>query len=748
MDSQTSADGLDFDATQTQWEVLSAHVDALRDAWETGEPKLATFLPEGTAAMRRLVLIELIKADLEQRIVRGVSVRQVEAYVGEFRDLVGDVPCDLIYEEFHLRRQAGHAVALGEYAARFPHKARELARLVGEPETRGSATVRTADQQVNIEPGERVEDFDLLTLLGEGAFAKVFLARQRSLQRLVALKVSADRGQEPQTLAQLDHPHIVRVYDQRSLPNSDLRLLYMPYLPGGTLHSVIIHGKKLSSTGRSGKTLLEAVDKSLDARGEVPPDSPLRRRIAGMTWPQTVAWLGARLGEALHYAHLKGVQHRDIKPANVLLGSDGSPRLADFNVGYCSKLDGASPAAFFGGSLIYMSPEQLEAYDPSNDRTAADLDGRSDLYSLAMTLWELLAGRRPFDDKRPETITGALASLIANRRLGIPDEALIDLPHDAPPGLIVALRRALAPNAADRFADAGEFARRLELCVHPAAEAVVEPPPDSWVHVVRRRLPLCMFFVGLIPNAVAGAFNYAYNRAEVIDKLATPGLSDAFETVQRGINAVCFPVGLFLFVWSARRSARGLAALRSGGRQSPGELRALRHDALRLGLKGVIISVTLWLVAGVAYPFALTSLVPMPGEAVREVIVHFAASLAVCGMIVAAYPFFTGTALAVRAVYPAFLQPGEMTSEDTADLSRVTGWVWPFLVLAAAVPFLGVAALVLAGSRSALGLGGLCVAGLAGLGFAAALARVIQKTLADLAPALRTATDEVGGSVL
>ena len=86
-----------------------------------------------------------------------------------------------------------------------------------------------------IHPGDRIDDFELIARLGEGAFAHVFLARQISMQRLVAVKISADHGMEPQTLAQLDHDHIVRVYDQRTVADSGLRLLYMQYVAGGTL---------------------------------------------------------------------------------------------------------------------------------------------------------------------------------------------------------------------------------------------------------------------------------------------------------------------------------------------------------------------------------------------------------------------------------------------------------------------------------------------------------------------------------
>src|SRR5262249_13315507 len=84
------------------------------------------------------------------------------------------------------------------------------------PTTIGTGPGRN-DPLDRIEIGQRIDDFDLLTSLGSGAFARVFLARQRSLQRLVAVKISSDHGTEPQTLAQLDHDYIVRVFDQRLL---------------------------------------------------------------------------------------------------------------------------------------------------------------------------------------------------------------------------------------------------------------------------------------------------------------------------------------------------------------------------------------------------------------------------------------------------------------------------------------------------------------------------------------------------
>ena len=101
--------------------------------------------------------------------------------------------------------------------------------------------------------------------------------------------------------------------------------------------------------------MLDAVDNALESRGEVrPTESPIRTELATLSWPETVAWLGKRLAEALHYATSRGVLHRDIKLANVLLAPDGTPKLADFNISFARNVSGASPFAYFGGSLSYM----------------------------------------------------------------------------------------------------------------------------------------------------------------------------------------------------------------------------------------------------------------------------------------------------------------------------------------------------------------------------------------------------------
>ena len=241
----TSSGSLSLDAARQSMDVLARHLDDFVAAWESAAadpPDLKPFLPE-RGEIRRLALVELIKVDLEYRWIARNCPRRLADYLAEFPELGQDgVPCDLIYEEFHIRRQSGQEVAADEYLQAYPGQSAEIAAILGIQtayETSSFYHRRQQQKMDGIAVGDQIDDFDLLAELGSGAFAKVFLARQRSMQRLVALKVSCDQSTEPQTLAQLDHDYIVRVYDQRLLPERRLRLLYMQYIAGGTLQAVI-----------------------------------------------------------------------------------------------------------------------------------------------------------------------------------------------------------------------------------------------------------------------------------------------------------------------------------------------------------------------------------------------------------------------------------------------------------------------------------------------------------------------------
>ncbi|MGW5074572.1 serine/threonine-protein kinase [Rhodococcus sp. NPDC004095] len=543
---------------------------------------------------------------------------------------------------------------------------------------------RTLD---DLDVGERVDDFDLLVALGRGAFARVFLARQRSLQRLVAVKISRDHGTEPETLAQLDHDYIVRVFDQRVVPDLEMKLLYMQYVPGGTLLGVLRRVRDTPAGQRSGAVLLAAIDATLDAKGEIrPSDSSVRDEIAALSWPETVAWIGSRLAEALDYAGKHGVLHRDVKPANVLLTAEGVPKLADFNISFSDRIAGTSPVAYFGGSLAYMSPEQLCACHPGLPGAAADLDTRSDIYGLGVVLWELLTGHRPFPDVDPAD-PAALDRMVALRKAGVGPEADSSLPPDCPATLRRVLRTCLDPDPERRWPSGAELARQFDLCLDQHARALVDPPPSRWRSGLQRWAVPILIAAVVIPNALAGAYNYHHNKTLIISTLA-PLVQRHFEQIQYVINAVAFPLGAIVLLYMCRYPLTVPRGLRKGRRYDAQTLARARTDTLLLGDRVVVVVFGLWAIAGLVYPVTLQILT---GGIPAGAYVHFLGSLIVCGAIAVAYPFFFVTFYAVRYLYPVLLPYGISSSDDDRNLRGLDRRSTRYLAVAASVPLVAVA---------------------------------------------------------
>jgi serine/threonine protein kinase len=495
--------------------------------------------------------IELIKVDLEHRWQRGLR-RLIEDYQSDIPDIGNLISGPLIFEEYHARKQAEDPVTPDEYYQRFPEFSAELKQLFRVDPSDRSTFLTGPSTVPTLTAGESIDDFDLLLRLGQGAFATVFLARQRSMHRLVAVKVSSDHGTEPQTLAQLDHNNIVRVYDQRRLPERGLRLLYMQYASGGTLAGVIDHFRNAPRAQWHGRLYLKAIDAVLDRHGETPPsESGLRRKLAGMTWPQVVAWIGTQLAQALQSAHQMGVLHRDLKPANVLLTAEGVPKLADFNISFSANLAGSSPAAYFGGSLAYMSPEQLEACNPRHDRQADTLDGRSDQYSLGVLLWELLTGHRPFEDDTAHSKWDSQLDVMTTiRRRGPAPGIARTVYFPEVPGLSHVLVQCLSPNVDDRFSSGLELAREFELCLQPDARRLIRTGDSGWRRLALKYPLTTVSIITVIPNLVAAIFNFIYNHGEIEDRL--PDAIPTFMRVQTIINVIAFPTGASCAGWRGR----------------------------------------------------------------------------------------------------------------------------------------------------------------------------------------------------
>ena len=178
----------------------------------------------------------------------------------------------------------------------------------------------------------------------------------------MALKVARAGSREPQTLARLQHTHIVPVHSSRTDPATGLHLLWMPYFGRLTLARILADPQV--RTARTGAELVEVLDRLGPQEGPPPGRAAGRAALARRSFAQAIAWWGARMAEALDHAHDRGVLHRDIKPSNVLVTGDGMPMLLDFNLARepLDALDDAQAApAALGGTLDYMAPEHLEA---------------------------------------------------------------------------------------------------------------------------------------------------------------------------------------------------------------------------------------------------------------------------------------------------------------------------------------------------------------------------------------------------
>jgi serine/threonine protein kinase len=682
------------------WDDLAKRLERFIETWEGGrEPTLAEFLPPEPPSHRRLVLIELVKVDLEQRTTRGAK-KALEAYAADFPELLesGEPPCDLIYEEYHIRRTAGDNVSPSEYYRRFPKSAEALKRLMGTEDFSATTQLVSARRIEGFAAGQKIEDFDLLVELGKGAFGSVFLARQISMQRLVALKLSADKGNEPQTLATLEHPNIIRVYDQRKLPGQPVRLLYMQFAPGGTLAEVVKLVRATPAAARNGALLITAVDEAVERSGAAAADnSRLKKRLAAAGWPETVCRLGIQLAHALDHAHRQGVLHRDVKPANVLLAADGSPKLADFNISFCSQLDGASPAAYFGGSLAYMSPEQIEACNPAHDREPKDLDGRSDLFALAVVLWELLFGERPFNDDDMEAGWTAMLTAMAKRRrteqpkapAGPKDAVAMRMEH--------VLRKVLSPEAAQRPADGAAMARELMLCLNPRAWDLVNDLKSGWRDFARRHPYLALFPVNLPIFVLAGGANLWYNRyyylPELEDLFRSPvkeRVHDAFMLSVWTVNSVLYSLGIFLVLYWASPVARAIGRLNRGEAIDPERGAGARRRAIVLGHGVAVVGMGLWLVAGIVFPafIRIASGASIPSAGIVNFFLHFFMSMVACGIISCCLPFLATTWLSVRVYIPALLNaspPDPSEQQKLVELGRQAGY---YLFLSPVAPLM------------------------------------------------------------
>lgn len=464
--------------------------DACRaDRVGSSRPDLASYLAEaGGHAGARLALL---RADLNLRWEAGEKV-EAQRYRARFEAIDDETFVALLYEEFCLREEADERPDPAAYLERYPEVASGLRRVLDIHRLVVSASALTvsmsqgeaAEPQVDFpRAGETISGFRLREEIGRGAFARVFRAEERQLaDRPVALKVARRGSREPQTLARLQHTHIVPVYSYRIDPATGLHLLCMPFFGRLTLARVL--ADPTVRAARRGGELLEAVDRLDKVEAASPGLATARLALARRTYPQALAWWGARMAEALQHAHERGVLHRDIKPSNVLITSDAMPMLLDFNLAraFVNDLRDAQET-IPGGTLDYMAPEQIEEMaDGLSDRA----DARSDIYGLGVLLYEAIMGSRPFSQPKGALGVEELLRMAAeDRRAGAP--RLRARRHEVPSAFEAIVRRCLAPDPERRYPTASALAEDLSAFADDRGlRHAAEPWPDRALRWARR----------------------------------------------------------------------------------------------------------------------------------------------------------------------------------------------------------------------------------------------------------------------
>ncbi len=376
---------------------------------------------------------------------------------------------DELFEDYLRRRQAGEPVDFEELCAAHPAAEEELRAHKRRFDDFGD--LLGGDSSARLVPGALVaEKYELERLLGKGGFGQVWLATQQPSGQQVALKlVRYDEldleyaedirrrfSSEAVAMGRARHAGIVAMLD--SGRDGELGWIALEYMEGGDLHAQLVTAREEQDAGR------------------LPTE-----------YDRSVAELVAKVCDALQVVHDAGIVHRDLKPHNILMDRDNQPKVADFGLARVADLS-LSRSGTLVGTYYYMSPEQVLT------ARVAPLDHRSDIFSLGVVLYEMLAFAKPFGGDT----THQVADQIVNR--DPPDPRT--LRSRAPLELCLIAGKALEKEPERRYQSMAEFAADLRR--HLAHEPITAHAPSVARRVAKwcRRHPVAASVASLVTTSL------------------------------------------------------------------------------------------------------------------------------------------------------------------------------------------------------------------------------------------------------
>lgn len=372
-------------------------------------------------------------------------------------------PVEVLCEEFLVRWRKGDDVSIESYAEVHENLRDDIlalfpAMLAMETAKQDDLSASTRPVYLHVDQLQRIGDFRIIREIGRGGMAIVYEAEQQSLQRRVAIKVFPEQAfensrhvhrfqREAQTVAALHHNNIVPIFG--SGEQDGLHYFVMQLLTGQSLDKIIETLNLCEQQGDDGHC---SPSRGTKSSGEVPVGSPpasTRENARSAFHLDAGHWrwsadIVQQIANGLEYAHQHGVMHRDIKASNIIVDEKGRAWLTDFGLATNQSADQLSHSGDIAGTLRYMAPERL----------SGESDIRSDVYSLGLTLYEILTLRHAFNCKG----RGQLINTILHESPRPPREIVPEIPRD----LETIVLKAMAKDPRTRYASAADFAMDLQ----------------------------------------------------------------------------------------------------------------------------------------------------------------------------------------------------------------------------------------------------------------------------------------------